>query len=262
MTTFSFSAINKPITMSRNPVAYIKGLKASLNATTPDTQLDLTSGACSDSLNNIDMVIPANLIIDSAKNGVNGLDKGITLTASSIYYVYVIGDSNGFNFPAAMISLLPTNPYLPFGYDSFRMVDIKATDSSANFILSYTNGDAEYREFVYDAPILVLNAGSDATATAVSLVNVVAPIGTPMVKFTASITPVAVTGAGDSISIVPTGSSSASYAKLSGSVVSKAQIADLECLAFVAVGVPSVDYVVTDAGDVASLWVKSFQYNV
>lgn len=258
----TLSAINRPIPLSRNPNGYVTGLTASLNSTTPNTQLDLAAGACSDSLNNIDMVLSTGVTINSAKNGINGLDKGIVLTASSIYYVYVIGDSNGFNLPVGMISLLPTNPYLPFGYDSFRMVDIKATDSSAHFILSYTNGKYGYREFVYDAPILVLNAGSDATATAVSLVNVVAPIGTPMVKFTASITPVAVTGAGDSISIVPTGSSSASYAKLSGGIVSKAQIADLGCLAFVASGVPSVDYVVTDSGDVASLWVKSFQYNV
>ena len=120
----TLSAINRPIPLSRNPNGYVTGLTASLNSTTPNTQLDLAAGACSDSLNNIDMVLSTGVTINSAKNGINGLDKGIVLTASSIYYVYVIGDSNGFNLPVGMISLLPTNPYLPFGYDSFRMVDI------------------------------------------------------------------------------------------------------------------------------------------
>ena len=257
----TLSAINTPISGSRNPVAYINGLTAKLNATTPNTQLDLAAGACSDSLNNIDMVLTTGVTIDSATVGINGLDTGI-LTASSIYYVFLIGDSNGFNLPVGLVSLSPTAPILPFGYDSFRMVDIKATDATPHFILSYTNGEYGDREFIYDAPILVLNGGAANTFTAVSLVNVVAPIGTPDVNFIASITPVAVTGAGNSITLRPTGSSSTGYAILSGSVVSKAQIADLECPAFVAVGVPSVDYTLTASGDAGSLYVKSFQYNV
>lgn len=254
----TLSAINRPIPGSRNPVSYVNGLTASFKTV---TALTLNPGACSDSLNNIDMVVSTALTIDSAIVGVNGLDTG-TLTATKIYYVHVIGDSNGFYQPAGLLSLSATAPTLPFGYDSFRMVDIKATNATPNFILSYTNGYYEDREFVYDAPALVLNAGSAATATAVSLVNVVAPLGTPMVNFTASITPVAVTGAGDSVTLIPTGSSSAGYAKLSGSVAAKAQIADLQCLAFVASAIPSVDYLVTDAGDSASLWVKSYKFFV
>ena len=257
--SLSSKAINIPIAMSRNPVSYINGLTASFATV---TTLTLNVGACSDSLNIIDMVVPTAITISGTAQGVNGIDAAAALTASSIYYVFVIGDSSGFNKPAGLISLSPTSPKLPSGYDSFRMVDIKATNSVPNFILSYTNGKYGDREFIYDAPIIVLNGGADASFTAVSLADVVAPIGTPMVRFIASITPVASTGAGDSITLIPTGSSSTGFAKLSGGIVSKAQIADLECIAFLDSGDQSVDYVLTDGGDAGSLWVKSFTYNV
>ena len=257
--SLSSKAINIPIAMSRNPVSYINGLTASFATV---TTLTLNVGSCSDSLNIIDMVVPAAITINGAAQGVNGIDAAAALTASSIYYVFVIGDSSGFNETAGLISLSPTAPKLPIGYDCFRMVDIKATNSVPNFILSYTNGKYGDREFIYDAPIIVLTGGADASFTAVSLANVVAPIGTPMVRFIASITPVASTGARDSITLRPTGSSSTGFAKLSGGIVSKAQIADLECIAFLDSGDQSVDYVLTDGGDAGSLWVKSFTYNV
>lgn len=257
--TFSFNAINTPISGSRNPVSYIKGLTVDFATV---TTLTLNIGACSDSNNLIDMVVPAAITISGTAEGKNGIDAAAVLTASSIYYVFVIGDSSGFNSPAGLVSLSRTAPKLPSGYDSFRMVDIKATNSVPNFILSYTNGQYEDREFIYDAPVSVLNAGSDNSFTAVTLANVVAPIGTPKVRFIASITPVASTGAGDSITLRPTGSASSGFAVLSGSVVSKAQVADLECIAFLDSGDQSVDYALTDGGDAASLLVKSFTYNV
>jgi hypothetical protein len=257
--TYSFSAINTPISGARNPVPYIKGLTADFATV---TTLTLNIGACSDSNNLIDIVVPTAITISGTAQGVNGIDAAAVLTASSIYYVFVIGDSSGFNLPAGLISLSPTAPKLPSGYDSFRMVDIKATNSVPNFILSYTNGQYEDREFIYDAPVSVLASGGDASFTAVSLANVVAPIGTPMVRFIASIIPVASTGAGDSITLRPTGSASSGFAVLSGGIVSKGQVADLECIAFLDSGDQSVDYVLTDSGDVGALWVKSYTYNL
>jgi hypothetical protein len=255
---FPFSAINIPVSGSRNPVSYINGLTADWASV---TTLTLNTGACSDSNNYIDMVVPTAITIDGTTQGVNGIDAAAALTASSIYYVFVIGSSNNAYQPAALISLSATAPALPFGYDSFRMVDVKATNSVPNFILSYTNGQYEDREFIYDAPVIVLNGGAATTFTAVSLANVVAPFETPNVRFIASITPVAGTGAGDSITLRPTGSSGR-FAILNGTVVSKAQIADLECPAFLSTSIPKVDYVLTATGDAGSLWVKSFTYNV
>jgi hypothetical protein len=209
------------------------------------------------------MVVSTPITINATTEGVNGIDAAAALAASSIYYVYVIGSSDGIYLPQAILSLSPTGPALPEGYDSWRMVDIKATGVASTFLLSYTNPVALGREFIYDAPVKVLNGGAANTFTAVSLANVVAPIGSPDVHFIASITPVAGTGAGDSITLRPTGSASAGFAILSGSVVSKAQVADLECPAFIVGGTyQAVDYTLTAAGDVASLWVKSWTYTV
>lgn len=253
----TLSAINRPIPGSRNPVAYVNGLTASLNATTPNTKLDLAPGACSDSLNNIDMVVSSTITIDSAVVGVNGIDTG-ALGASKFYYVHVIGDSNGFYQPAALISLSATAPILPYGYDSFRMVDIKVTDGSSHFLLSYTNGNYAYREFVYDAPLTTGSSALTTSYVALPLTACVAPIGTPNVKFSVTLTPNA---AGDVLYVQPTGGTG-NEARLSGVVAGVAQIADLECLAFVVTGVPSVSLKATAATDTAVLLVKSFEYNI
>ena len=257
-----FSDVNKPVPGSRNSAPYITGLTASMSGTTPTTDLVLLAGACSDSNNIIDMVVPSNIAISATYEGVNGLDNAAALTTYGIYYVYVIGSSNGFKSPQAILSKTATGPALPDGYDCCRMVDIKITGVSSTFLLSYTNITNLGREFIYDAPLIVLNGGGANSFTAVNLVTAVAPIDGLDVCFIASITPVASTGAGDTINLRPTGSASNGYATLSGSVAAEAQIADLRCPAFLASGAPKVDYTLTATGDAASLWVKSFIYSV
>ena len=258
----SFSSINTPVPGSRNPVSYINGLTASISSTTPTTGLVLAVGACSDSTNTIDMVVSSPINISATYEGVNGIDNAAALSASTIYYVYVIGSSEGWVLPQAILSTSATAPALPQGYDCWRMVDIKITGGASTFLLSYTNTGLLGREFVYDAPVIVLNGGAANSFTAVSLANVVAPLSMVEVNFIASITPVASTGAGDGIILRPTGSASAGYAELTSSVAAKAQVADLTCIAFLASGHAAVDYMLTASGDVGSLWVQGFQYIV
>ncbi len=250
----SFSSINKPIPGSRNPVSYVSGLTADWLS---NTTLTLNVGACSDSLNYIDMVVDTAITINAAAVGVNGIDTG-ALGASKFYYVFVIGDSSGFNHPAALISLSPTAPIMPYGYDSWRMVDIKVTDGSSHFLLSYTNGKYGNREFIYDAPLTTGSSALTTSYVALPLTNCVAPIGTPSVKFVATFTP----NAPANIAYVhPTGSTG-DEAKLSGVVAGVAQVADLECTAFVVTGVASVSLKASAATDTLVLLVKSFTYNV
>ena len=251
----SFSSINKPIPGSRNPVSYVNGLTASLLST---TTLTLNTGACSDSLNIIDMVVPTAITIIGTTQGVNGIDNDDTLTASSFYYVFVIGDSSGFNKPAGLISLSPTAPLMPYGYDSFRMVDIKVTDGSSHFLISFTNGNYEYREFIYDAPLTTGSSALTTSYVALPLTACVAPIGTPSVKFIAKFTP---NSAGNIAYVQPTGSTG-NETQLSGVVTAVAQIADLQCMAFVVTGVASISLKATAATDTLVLLVKSFTYNV
>lgn len=251
----SFSSINTPVSGSRNPVMYINGLTADWLS---NTTLTLNVGACSDSNNIIDMVVPTALTINAATNGVLGLDTG-SLGASTFYYVFVIGDSSGFNQPSGMISASATAPLMPYGYDSFRLVDVKVTDGSSHFLLSYTNGYYGDREFVYDAPLTVGSLTTGTDYAAVALTACVAPMGTPKVNFVASITPNA---AADILYLRPTGGTGAE-AELSGVVASKAQIADLSCLAFLDNnGDASIDFKTTSASDAATLLVKSFTFNV
>ena len=250
----SFSSINKPIPGSRNPVSYINGLTADWAS---NTTLTLNVGECSDSLNIIDIVVPDALTIDAATTGALGLDTG-ALTTSKFYYVFVIGDSSGYNLPSALISLSPTAPIMPYGYDTFRMVDIKVTDGSSHFLLSYTNGQYGNREFIYDAPLTTGSSALTTSYVALPLTNCVAPIGKPSVNFVATFTP----NAPANIAYVQPTGSTGNETKLSGVVAAVAQVADLQCMAFVVTGVASVSLKASAATDTLVLLVKSFTYNV
>ena len=254
MTTY----VNVPVPGSRNPVAYINGLTASWLS---NTTLTLNTGACSDSTNTIDIVVPTAITINAAVNGVAGLDTG-TFAAGTFYYVYVIGDSNGFYQPSVVISAsaptTTTGPLMPYGYDCWRMVDIKVTDGSVHFVLSYTYGHYAKREFIYDAPLTIGSLTTANTYTSVPLTGVVAPIGTPDVFYSAAFT---ANVAGHIAYLRPTGATG-NYAELSGVVASVVQAADIECPAFVASGTASVDFKTTTSSDALTLLVKSFIYSV
>src|SRR5258708_33714271 len=75
------------------------------------------------------------LLINSAVNGVNGLDTG-TIAASTQYAVYLIGDSRNYNNAAAVISLTSNypDPLMPSGYDSYRLIGFMATDGPTHFV--------------------------------------------------------------------------------------------------------------------------------
>jgi len=251
----SFSSINTPVSGARNPVSYINGLNADWLS---NTTLKLNTGACSDSNNIIDMVVSSSLTINAAANGALGLDTG-SLGASTFYYVFVIGDSSGFNQPSAMISTSATAPLMPYGYDSFRMVDVKVTDGSSHFLLSYTTGYYGDRVFTYDAPLTVGSLTTGTNYAAIALTACVAPLGVTKVSFVASLTPNA---AEDILYLRPTGGTG-DETKMSGVVASKIQVEDLSCLAFLdGNDVASIDFKTTSASDAATLLVKSFTFNV
>src|SRR5271170_2478558 len=74
------------------------------------------------------------LYLNSAVNGVNGLDYG-TLAASTQYAFYLIGDSSGYNNVAGLISLTSNAyPLMPNGYDSQRLLGFTETDGTSHFV--------------------------------------------------------------------------------------------------------------------------------
>jgi hypothetical protein len=130
-------------------------------------------GQTRDSTNVNDIVLSAQATLNAATTGINGLDTG-SLAASTLYALFVVGDSTNNNDSGILASLSATAPLLPVGYDMFRLIGNLRTDGSSHFLAGYWSGSANERTFVYDVPIATaITAGSSATYAAVTLTTFV-----------------------------------------------------------------------------------------
>lgn len=212
------------------------------------TTLTVAPGVSLDANQNNNMVLPAITTINAATVGVNGLDTG-ALAASSNYAVFVIGSSLFLQPTATLISLSPTAPVIPAGYDILIRVGWAKTDGSSHFLLFYQTGNRGTRQYQWDVPISVLSGGAANTFTAVALTAGMPPQASPVI-LEALYTP---NLAANSANIRPTGSSAAVLSCpviLQGSVATVAlRYPNVGILPLLATGVPSVDYIVgtTDA---------------
>lgn len=106
--------------------------------------------------------------------GFNGLDTG-EIEADKIYYTYVIGDSRtkNPNPTGGITSLSSTTPLLPEGYDIYRMVSVVCTDGDAQLYKYSCKGEGIDKIFQYSfsAQVLLLNAGTEITQTAIDLAD-------------------------------------------------------------------------------------------
>lgn len=175
------------------PFLYKYGMILSNDATTPHTLLDVSAGQCRDSQDVIDITLGSNnpnleggttstpLILNSAINGVNGLDTG-TIAVSTMYAIYAIADSTYNNQTACIITLASNvasgaGPLMPFGYDSSRVIGFWATDASGYWLAGYYSGTQNALVFTYDAPQATsVTTGAGTSYTAVDLVTLVPPI--------------------------------------------------------------------------------------
>ena len=166
------------------PYFYVNGLGISNDATTPNTKLDIASGACIDSTATFQMINNGSLVINAATNGLNGLDTG-SLAASTVYAVHLVSDPVTLQAIGAMISLSSTAPLMPFGYSAFRLIGYVTTDSSVHFLKGYWSaGNGSQRAFTYDAPIIALTAGTQTGYTGVDLTTFVPAVNnTPVVLY-------------------------------------------------------------------------------
>ena len=166
------------------PQYYINGLGLSNDGTTPNTLLDVAPGSCLDSTASYQLTLSASVKINSAVNGLNGLDAG-AIAASKVYAVYVVWDPVSNNAAGAMISLSLTGPLMPFGYSAYLLVGYVTTDGSKNFLKGYWSaGNSSLRTFTYDAPIQC-KSGSDTSYTGIDLSDFVPGINnTPVVIYT------------------------------------------------------------------------------
>lgn len=210
-------------------------------AVASNTTLTIAAGLCRDNNNVIDMnlgnylgegnpAVNANsaTTLNAAVNGANGLDQG-ALANNTWYYVHVIGDSSNKKPVATILSVSRTAPVLPFGYDSFRWIDVQRTDGSAHFLVNRNFGNGNYRKKYWDAAIAVLTNGTATALTAVDLTGAVPPIDLLPVSLRVEFTP---NVAGDYVGFAPFGSTAATanLVALSGAVAAVKQIAQIELI--------------------------------
>jgi hypothetical protein len=259
------------------PHLYVSGLSISPAST---TLLSVAPGAARDSTNSIDMVVglqnyfgidnPAlqfanyqpGLLINSAVNGVNGLDIG-TIAASTQYAVYLIGDSRNYNVTAAVISLTSQpGPFMPAGYDSFRLIGFIQTDGSSHFVYATHKPQniAGLLQYYNSPAIAVLTGGTATSFTAIDLTTSSAIPTTTLpnviVGLLVVFTPAA---AGDVVQFRPTGSSATTnIPTIVGAAAGIAQTQYLVMIAGVGSSKPEIDYLVTSSSDAVTVSVASW----
>jgi len=259
------------------PRLYTSGLQLSAATPTAATVVCVAPGAARDSTNSIDMVVglqnyfgidnPAQLFngyqpglfINSAVNGVNGLDTG-TIAASTQYAIYLIGDSRNYNNTAAILSLTSNQaPILPSGYDSFRLIGFWATDGSSHFVYA-TNKPQNIAGLLtyFNSPgVAVLTGGTATSFTAIDLTTGSAVPTTTLqniiVTFLVTFTPVA---AGDTVQFRPTGSTATgNLPTITGVTAGIAQSQYIQVIAGVGSSKPEIDYRVTSSSDAVTVTV-------
>lgn len=230
-------------------VKYVNGL--ALTRTAAKT-MTVAAGAARNSSNINDILLPALVTINGLQVGANGVDIAV-LVASSMYAVYLIGDSTQYNDTAAILSLNTSAPSLPGGYDMYRRIGWVLTDSSANLLQFWQYGEGQERTYYYDVAISELSAGAATTFTAIDLATSVPPIVTDVI-FKALFTP---DGATEVAEFLPFGSVATSGNVVFGYGVAGAQQGMVTVPCQLDSGVPKVLYKVA-SGDTLSLSTAGF----
>jgi hypothetical protein len=269
------------------PFLYISGMNISVAS---NTVIAIAPGQCRDSNDNIDMSYyfpvsgnaiyaeqhfnglipaPANqpvfgpmyslpLFINSAINGVNGLDAGV-LAASTNYLIYAIADSSG-KLPNAGILSLQSNAYplLPLGYDSWRLLGFVTTNGSIHFLAASVLNAAFFKGYFLQPPVSVLSGGNATTFTAINLSSAIPTTTDPFVIALLAITfiPAAI---GDTVVIRPTGSTATTnLVTITGNAAGIAQTNYVAVNVGVGSSLPEIDYEVTSSSDSVSISVQGY----
>ncbi len=136
---------------------YVNGLEMAWATTTTFT---IAAGSARNSSNLNDITLNAPVTILSTRVGVNGVDLA-AVAASTMYAVYLIGDSTKYMPSAAILTLainagtglVATAPSLPSGYDMYRRIGYVKSDGSSLFLKFWQYGHANEKGMYYDTPI-------------------------------------------------------------------------------------------------------------
>lgn len=246
--TISIPVVNAPYLSVSNLEITILG----------DETLSIATGRARNSTNENDIINSAALTVSNLVNGANGLDAG-SVAASTVYAIYIIGDSSLNNTTAGLLSTDQSSPQLPFGYDMFRKIGYAVTDGTSDFYMGYFYGSANERMFVYDAPIATaVTSGNSGTYAAVTLTTLVPSEENVPVLFEIDWT---ANAAADTFGLQPFGATGDTYRAIAGVAGATAHtILYPEVMAQLDSGAPKVNYKVS-AGTVA-IDVSGFSYSI
>lgn len=221
-----------------------------------NTAVAVTDGQTRDELNTFDMVLDSGTVVNTAVNGVNGLDTG-SLGASNLYYVFVIGDSSLENPVATLMSLSATAPVMPTGYDLSKRIGQVITDGSSHFVPFAQSGIRSERTYTYDSPQLVLNAGAQITTFASVALGAAVPAGSTHIALLQSVfIPTATTS---EAKIRPGYSVTTSPIYISGIVAAVAQVNYFEQTSSSGA---TIEYVVSANTDSLSIFVVGYRDSI
>jgi len=113
----SLNGLTTPITPAQGGAVALcgaTGFTAKNNVTFPNTQIDMafTQAVVTNNANGVQFGINGAVTLNFSTTGVNGLDTGVQ-TASTTYYLYLIGNGTLIN---SLVSLSSTAPSMPGGY--------------------------------------------------------------------------------------------------------------------------------------------------
>ncbi len=227
-----------------------------------NTTLTVSIGQARDITNTNDIVNSAALTLNMATNGANGLDTG-TIAASTMYYVWIVGDSTDYSTTCCLASLSSTAPTLPFAYDMQRRIGAIFSNSSMHIALFWQQGaesqgagtNSSSRWMIYDAPIATgITAGAATTYTAVNLEKTV-PLTASIVKMEIGLT---AGTAFDSVFLQPYGGTGAA-AVFSSPVTATSLLGIVDVPVGVnATPLPDLKYKVSSSGDAVALNVQGY----
>jgi hypothetical protein len=114
------------------------GFKVVNDGVTPNTKLDITytQAVVTGSLNAVQFGTSGSLVLNAGTTGANGLDTG-SLSASTFYYIYLIGNGTIISSLASLSSSAPT---LPGGYTFSCRVGVWETGTGSAFLTMQING--------------------------------------------------------------------------------------------------------------------------
>jgi len=253
---------------------YINGLQLAYVGT---TSFSVATGQTRDSTNINDIKVTAALTVSISASGVNGLDTG-TIAASTLYYVFAIGNScandptvatnasGGGVFQAgqALISLSRTAPVLPTGFDMFKRIGAIRVNGSTHVEPFNQTGLGNNRTMRYQAPVAPGSASTagSTTYTTIGTLTALVPQIACEVLVSAALTP---NSAGNVLYLAPYGNTaiaSNGFADaLSAEVTGHAQQATMRTPgALNAAGTPiiEVDYATTSGSDTVAFLVVGY----